>query len=127
MDWLEDVLSTRYDIKTQRIGEGNPRNGEPKAKDGQVLNSVVRRTGGGWELGAYLRHAELSAQQTGLVDGKTAIIPGVDVLETSVIDEDEDEEETLAPEQATKYRAIGASCNYLQPDRPDRQYATKEV
>ena len=23
LDWLEDVLSKRYDIKTQRIGEGN--------------------------------------------------------------------------------------------------------
>ena len=63
----------------------------------------------------------------GLVDGKTAMTPGVDVPETSAIDEDEDEEEALAPEQATMYRAIGARCKYLQPDRPDIQYATKEV
>ena len=63
----------------------------------------------------------------GFADGKTAMTPGVDVPETSAIDEDSDEEEALAPEQATIYRAIGARCNDLQPDCPDIQYATKEV
>ena len=62
----------------------------------------------------------------GLADGKIATAPGVDGPEASVIDEDEDEE-SLAPKQAALHRAIGARCNYLQPDRPDIQYATKEV
>ena len=61
----------------------------------------------------------------GFVDGTIAANLGVDMPETSVIDDDEDAEETLAPEQATLYRAIGARCNYLQLDRPDIQYATK--
>ena len=102
-------------------------NGEPKAQEGQVLNRVIRRTGRGWELETDLRHAELVVQQMGFLDGKTAMTPSVDVPETSVIDEDEHEEEALAPEQATMYRAIGVRCNYLQHDRPDIQYATKEV
>ena len=79
LGWLEDVLSKRYDIKTQRIGEGNQRNGEPKAQEGlgdiktQRMAShrrVIRRTGRGWELEAYLRHAELIVQQMGLADVK---------------------------------------------------------
>ena len=92
-----------------------------------MLNRVISRTGRGWELEADLRHAELIVQQLGLVDGKTVITPGVDMPEASAMDEDEDEEEALSPEQATMYRFIGARCNYLQPDRPDIQYATKEV
>ena len=93
-----------------------------------MLNRVIRTTGSGLELEADLRHAELIVQQLGLCDGKTAATPGVGMLETSVVDEEE-EEETLAPEQATVYMAIGARCNYmyLAPDRPDIQYATKEV
>ena len=126
LDWLENVLSKRYDVTTQRIGDGNQRNGEPKAREGQVLNRVIRRTGSGWELEADLRHAELIVQQLGLGDGKTAATPVVDMPETSVVDEEE-EEETLAPEQATVYMAIGSRCNYLAPDRPDLQYATKEA
>ena len=50
LGWLEDVPSKRYDIKIQRIGDGNQRNGKPKAIEGQVLNRVIRRTGSGWEL-----------------------------------------------------------------------------
>ena len=70
---------------------------------------------------ADLRHAELIVQQMCLADGKTVMTPGVDVPETSVINEDE--EEALAPEQATMYRSIGARCNDLHPHRPDIQYA----
>ena len=40
---------------------------------------------------------------------------------------DEPEVEELPASEATRYRAIGARCNYLQPDRPDIQYAVKEV
>ena len=55
----------------------------------------------------------------GVADGKVAATSGVDMPETSIIDEDEDEEETFGLEQAALYRAIGARCNYIQPDRPD--------
>ena len=120
LDWLEDVLSKRYDINTQSIGDGNQRNGEPKAREGQVLIRRIRWTGRGRELEADLRHAELIVQQMDLADGKTAMTPGVDVPETSASNEDEDEEAALAHEQATMYRAIGARCNDLQPDRPKR-------
>ena len=40
---------------------------------------------------------------------------------------DESRPSTLSAEQASLYRAITARCNYLQPDRPDIQYAVKEV
>ena len=81
-------------------------------------------------LEADLRHAELIVQQLGLSEAKTVTTPGVNIAEASSLDveaEGDEEEDLLPPEQATMYRAIGARCNYLQPDRPDIQYATKEV
>ena len=41
--------------------------------------------------------------------------------------EDEPEEEELGSAEGTVFRGIAARCNYLQPDRPDIQHATKEV
>ena len=39
---------------------------------------------------------------------------------------DQLEEEELPGAEATQFRAIAARCNYLQPDRPDIQFAVKE-
>ena len=33
----------------------------------------------------------------------------------------------LRPQEATQYRALAARLNYLAMDRPDIQYATKEI
>jgi hypothetical protein len=128
LDWLEGLLADRYEIKTQRIGEGKQKNGEEKKKEGQVLNRVVRLTEHGWELEADLRHAELIVEQLGLKDGKSVATPGISslVVQSNDNDEDDDDSEPLCPSDATVYRAIAARCNYLQPDRPDIQYAVKE-
>ena len=44
LDWMEDALVAKYEIKTQRLGLGKTRSGENKKLKGQVLNRVVRRT-----------------------------------------------------------------------------------
>ena len=44
-----------------------------------------------------------------------------------IINDDEDNTELLAPELVTQYRAAAARCNFLGLDRPDIQYAAKEV
>ena len=123
LDWLEGALSDEYKIKTQRIGEGKDKNGKQKATEGQVLNRVIRRTEKGWELEADLRHAELVIESLGLENCKSVSTPGV---ESTAKDLDEEEEQVSASE-STRYRTIAARCNYLQPDRPDIQYAVKEV
>ena len=48
LDWMEDILAKKYEIKTQRIGKGKARSGVAKKQEGQVLNRVVRRTNDGW-------------------------------------------------------------------------------
>ena len=128
LDWLEGVLASKYEIKTQRIGRGKTKDGKLKSSEGQVLNRVVRRTDDGFELEADLRHAELIVEQLGLQDSKIVSTPGVDgpAIGGGAAEQEEVEEEALPPAEATLFRGIAARCNYLQPDRPDIQFAVKE-
>ena len=127
LDWMEDLLAKKYEIKTQRVGRGKMRNGEQKKTEGQVLNRVVRQSTDGWELEADLRHAELIVEQLGLTSANSVSTPGVSSISAEAADDDDEDSEPLRSAEATSYRAITARCNYLQPDRPDIQYAVKEA
>ena len=122
---MQSMLAAKYEIKTQRVGQGKNIDGTDKSAEGQVLNRVVRRTDKGFELEADLRHAELIVEQLGLQDAKPVSTPGVAPAGNGGGEEEEEQEE-LPPTEATQFRGIAARCNYLQPDRPDIQYAVKE-
>jgi hypothetical protein len=127
LDWMESMLGKKYEIKSQRIGSGTTGAGNEKTPEGQVLNRVVRRTEHGYELEADLRHAELIVEQLGLQDAKAVSTPGVDPPGSGRDEDQEPEEEPELPAaEATLFRGIAARCNYLQPDRPDIQFAVKE-
>ena len=123
---MQQLLAKKYEIKTQRIGDGKLKDGTMKKKEGQVLNRVVRRTASGWELEADLRHAELIIKQLGLESANAVSTPGVAQVGSRPNDED-DADELLGPADASLYRAIIARCNYYQPDRPNMQFAVKEA
>ena len=91
------------------------------------MNRVIRFTEDGYELEADLRHAELIVEQLGLEDAKPVTTAGVDMEVECAAWSEELEGDELAPAGATRYKAIGARCKYLQPDRPDIQYAVNEV
>ena len=130
LGWIQTALETRYSIKTQRIGDNSSGSSSGRVSKGQILNRVVRRTPEGYDLAADLRHAKLVIEHVELENSKKVITPGVD-LEVKCAawdaDGDEPEGEELPPAEATRFRAIGARCNYLQPDRPDIQYAVRQV
>ena len=88
LDWLEDVLVKKCDIKTQRMREGNTRTGESKKQEGQVINHVVRRMENGWELEADLRHAELIDQELGLIDCNIVSMPDTAALTPLTADDE---------------------------------------
>ena len=93
-----------------------------------MLNRVVGLAKDGWELEADLHHAELIVEQLGVNDAKAVSTPGVDVaMRSAAEDEEEEEREALAGPEATIFKGIAVRCNYLQPDRPGIQYASKEV
>ena len=119
LDWLEEQLSAAYEIQTQKIGAG-----EGCEREGKVLNRIVRYTEQGFELEADPRHAELIIEQLGVGGCKPVISPGIDDDDD---DDDDGVEAEIEGEDATRFRGVAARCNYLAFDRPDLQYATKEV
>ena len=113
LDWLEQTLTQRYEIKTTRVGHGSK-----CSKEGQILNRVVRATDGGYEIEADPRHAELIIEQLELTTAKGVSSPGEDEPN----EEDSSLNELLDPPAASAFRAIAARCNYLSADRPDLMY-----
>ena len=71
------------------------------------------------------RLRDILCEMFGVAGSKGAITPGSN--EFKVEPEDESLDENLDGSMATAYRAGAARCNFLGLDRPDVQYAAKEV
>ena len=119
LDWLKTQLEASYEIQTQKLGLGPGYEAE-----GKVLNRIVSCDDKGWRLEADPRHAELVVEQLGVGSMRPAATPGIDGQEE--IDKEEECEEITGAD-ITRFRGVAARCNYLAFDRPDIQYATKEI
>jgi hypothetical protein len=89
-----------------------------------VLNQVVRWTPQGLEMEADPRQAEKLLRDLKL-DGagvKPAASPGVRATREQL-----DSDTALEAQKCTPYRAVVARGNYLSSDRPELQFAAKEV
>lgn len=69
------------------------------------------------------RRAELMIAQLGVGDSREAATPGIDSSE----DIDNEQGRAIEGSDATRFRGSAARCNDLAFDRPDIQFATKEV
>ena len=88
----------------------------------RVLNRIVEWTPKGITYEADQRHAEIICRDLGLKEkSKGVSTPGVKPKANTK------EEKELNPSQATQFRAMVARANYLAQDRPDIQFATKEL
>ena len=112
---MEKELAKVYEIKTKYVGHA-----DHLPSEGRVLNRVLRATGNGWELEADQRHAELVQEALEVGQGKGVVTPGID-------DNPEDGAETLDAQKSHEYRSLTARLNYLAADRPDIQFAVKEL
>ena len=118
LDIVQAAMQKRYEVKVRgRMGPG--------AKDDKsirILNRILQWTNEGLVYEADQRHIEIIIDELGLTDSKATLsTPGV---KTNV---DEDGDELLGPQQATKYRALVARANFVAADRPDLQFAVKEL
>ena len=113
--WLKDELEKAYQIKTQVLGPGG-------AKEGKVLNRVVAWSKAGWSYEADPRHAELIQEQLGIKTGGGITTAGA--AEDGHKDEDD---LPLEGRDITLFRGLAARTNYLAMDRPDLQFAAKEI
>ncbi len=118
LDWFKSAMLEKYELtENARLG--------PAPEDGKVakiLNRIVRWTDSGIEIEADPRQAEKLVRDLGL-DGANAVnTPGVKLTKEQLEGDKELEHGKQSP-----FRAVAARCNYLAADRPDLQFAAKEV
>ena len=118
--WLKAKLQKRFEVKTQVVGD---RADLGEVKETRILNRIVRVTPRGWEYEADQRHADLIVQETGAHHLSPLTHPGGDKKALGV----EAETEELVGPEATRFRAVAARAKHLSADRPDIQYAVKEI
>ena len=116
LTWFEGELKRRFECKAKLLG---PRPSDPQSL--QVLGRIVSFSEQGVVYEADPRHAERLVEELDLTEAKGVGTPGVKE-ETK-----EGEEERLDSGATTRFRAVAARANYLAADRPDLQFASKEV
>ena len=118
LNWFAEGMRTRYELTEKaRLGPG--------VKDDkcvQILNRMVRWTPEGLELEADPRQVEKLVRDLNLEGANSVATPGVKVNKEQVASDAELERGKHSP-----FRAVAARCNYLAADRPDVQFAAKEV
>jgi hypothetical protein len=118
LDWFEARMKEKYELTVgPRIGPG-----AQDAKEGSVLNRIVRWTQDAVEYEADPRQAEKLILECGLEGANSVATPGLKETSTQVTADHE-----LQKDLHTAFRAAAARANYLAADRPDAQFAAKEV
>ena len=118
IDLVKERMLEKYELtEVGRIGPA-PEDG----KELRVLNRIVRGSATGLEYEADPRLAEKVVCDLGLEGAKAVGSPGVKVnAEMSAKDT------PLDSEKHTVFRGVAARGNYLAADRPDCQFACKEI
>ena len=118
LDWFEASMNEHYELTAQpRIGPG-----EQDAKEGIVLNRIIRWTPEGIQYEADPRQAEKLIAECGLEGSNSVATPGIRAAFSEV-----EQDEPLRPELHTAFRGSAARANYLAMDRIDCQFASKEI
>ena len=120
LEELKGKLKKRFEIKTVTVGSDKERG---EVQETRILNRIIRVTDDGWEYEADQRHADLIVKETGAEGMSVLTHPGGDKKAM----EEEEKSEELGGAEATRFRAVAARANYLAVDRPDVQYAVKEI
>ncbi len=117
-DWMEAAIGEHHDLDiSPRMGPG-----PADAKEGRVLNRVIRWCEDRIEYEADPRQVERLVAECGLEGAKCVATPGVKATFKKL------EEDTELPSHlTTAFRGAAARGNYLSADRLDVQFACKEV
>ncbi len=87
------------------------------------MNRIIRCTEEGWGYDADQRHAGYLVKALNLQDAKAVSTAG----EEDKPWKQQEEYVELDASKSSEYRALAARANYLAADRPDIQYAVKEL
>ena len=118
MDWMKSEMQRKYELtETGRIGPA-PEDG----KEVKVLTRVVRWTAQGLEYEGDPRQLERFVLDLKLEGTRRVGTPGVkQVMEQS------EKDQSLPSSKHTAFRAATARGKSISADRPEIQYATKEI
>ncbi len=118
LDWFEAKLQEKCECRVEpRLGPG-----PNDAKEGRVLNRVIRWTHLGLEYEADPRQSEKLLRECGLEGANAVATPGLRPTREQVYGDQQ-----LEKTNHTAFRSSAARGNYLALDRPDLQFAAKEV
>ena len=120
LKWLRSEFQNKFKIKMRGIL------GPDSSDDHEItlLNRVIHWDSDGIRYEADQRHAELLLRALSYESVKGVNTPGQNEIEREII---ESESDPLPPQEASLYRACAARCKFLGIDRPDIQYAAKEI
>ena len=113
--WLKASLEERYELKFGGLLGPD----STDVQDVSVLNCLVHFGERSTTTEADPRHVEIVLNELGLQGGKTTVSSGVH--------SDIAEEPLLSTAEASRFRSLVMRCNYLALDRPDINYASKEL
>ncbi len=118
LDWFKAALEKHYELKElARLGPG-----PEDHKEARILNRVVRWTSNGLEYEADPRQCERLVRDLKLDGSKPVTTPGVKPTLQQTLEDSELDHSKRSP-----FRAVAARGNYLAADRPDVQFAAKEI
>ena len=119
LDWLEAAVAEHYEITiSPRMGPG-----PQDAKEGRVLNRIIRWLDHSIEYECDPRQIERLVAECGLEGAKAVATPGV----KATFQELHEDSAELPGHLTTAFRGAAARGNYLAADRLDVQFACKEV
>ena len=121
-DNIVNSMSAWYDIKVRAV-VGNELG---EQKEITILNRMLRWSPGEITLEADPVHAQRIVEEMGLEVGSKGL-DAPTVKDKAEDPEEQAEDELMDAVEARRFRAVAARANYLGIDRPDVQYAVKEV
>ena len=115
--WLQEQLEKSFQVKTQVFGFG-----EKHMKQVKIFNIIITwHSQKGISYDVDPRHVEIISRQLKLDGAKVVATPRT--KEEGLTTDNQDE--PLREDQATRYRALVARCNYFSPGRPDIAFSVK--
>ena len=120
LKWFSSELSKVLKISDRGILGPEPHH----VREIRLLNRILAWYDDGIRYEADQRHAEILIDALKLSDSKGVETPG---RLTKDEEGDEAESESLVGAEVTAFRGCAARCNFLGLDRPDVQFAAKEI
>ena len=118
LDLYEAALESKYELKKGgRLGPG-----PNDDKEALCLHRIIRWCSDGLEYEADPRQIEKLIEELDLDGANSCVTPGLKQLPEQIAADTQ-----LGPERHTAFRGLAARANYLSADRPDCQYAAKEI